>query len=475
MSVTAHSKTRSPLERVVAMLHDPRIERRCAAAMVLGELHDRSAVPALCEALRDDTPVLQTYLLDALDTLGARTQAAKHVLPLLDSPAPEVRARAAAMLASSGAQAAAALKRELAPEVPLVRRRAVVQVLAQQRSPAAIDALLETFADPALAELSLQALRAELDRIDDKERRALAERAEAYLQREKSAPQVAACALRLLGYLGDPASIKSLLAHATTKHVAEVRAAALAGLRRPLAHTGHKTIDREVCGKLLGYADDEDDKVAREALGTLTGLVLPEAATQRLLELASASRHADTRRFAIERVGQADVGAREASALIAELSSTDPTVRDAAGRSLAKLEAAAGPLAKALIAADTVEQVRRLAGILRAHAVKLAPAQTEVVAQRALDLLAQGDAMAEDLLEAFWHLDPALYARRLGERAAKLRKAKKTAEAWPLCKRIARAGGPIEDDTRWLIATVGILVCGKSARNKLRLCGLEDE
>ena len=450
----------STVKQIAKLLQDPRIERRCAAAMVLGELGDKAAVPALCESLADGTPLLQRYVLEALDQLGARSQAAKHIVPLLESGDTDVRARAAAMLAGSGERAANALGRELSPEVPLARRRAVVSVLAQQRSTAALDALLDTFGDPELAEFSLNALRGELDRMPDKERKLVTGRAEAMLDREKKAPAAAAHALRLLGYVGDPGSIRHLLAFAGGRHKPEVRAAALASLRRPLSHLDAKKRDKTALD-VIPFLDDEDATVAREALGTLQSIPLPDAAAKELLKLASSSRHAETRRFAVERVGQADVGAREAAELIAKLEAPDAAVRDAAARSLQRLEAAAVPLVKALVTADSADRVRRLAGILRAHSIKLSPALRESLAARAMDLLDDGDPLAEPMLEVLRAADPALYVEKLTTRAEKLRKQKKFAEAWALLRPMARSGLALDDDARYLAAVIGLKASGK--------------
>src|SRR5262249_53768046 len=167
------------IKKVCQLLQHPRIERRCAAAMVLGELGDKAAAPALIGALSDGDPLVQLYALEALDRLGAGAQAAKRILPLWESHDDQVRPRAAAMLAGSGARAAEALRRELHPDTPIARRRTAVHVLAQQRSAAALDALLGAFADEALAEHALNALRAEIDGLEAKERKLIADRAEA--------------------------------------------------------------------------------------------------------------------------------------------------------------------------------------------------------------------------------------------------------------------------------------------------------
>ncbi|HJZ83917.1 MAG TPA: HEAT repeat domain-containing protein [Polyangia bacterium] len=448
------------IKKVCQLLQHPRIERRCAAAMVLGELGDKAAAPALIGALSDGDPLVQLYALEALDRLGAGAQAAKQILPLLESHDDQVRTRAAAMLAGSGARAAEALRRELHPDTPIARRRTAVHVLAQQRSAAALDALLGAFADEALAEHALNALRAEIDGLEAKERKLIADRAEALLAQEKKHPRAAAYALRLLGYLGDPATVRSILAHAGGRHPPEVRAAALAALRRPLAHM-HNGKREDIASKLLSFLDDEDATVAREALDTLQGLPLPDAAAKELLKLASSSRHADTRRFAVERVGQAEVGAREAAELVAKLDAPDAAVRDAAARSLARVEAAAVPLVKALLAADSADRIRRLTGILRAHAIKLSPPLRATLAERALALADAADPLAEPMLEVLRAADPSLYAERLAARADKLRKAKRWHDAWSALRPLVRAGVPLDENTRYLIAVVGLKASGK--------------
>src|SRR5262249_9185688 len=159
-------------------------------------------------------------------------------------------------------------------------------------------------------------------------------------------------------------------AYISPKFKPSVRAAAIAALRRPLAQTDAKK-RAALAQMLIPFLDDEDPGVARETQATLQGVPLPDAVAPTLLQLASTSRHADTRRFAVERMGEADVGAREAAELIAKLDAPDAAVREAAARALARLPAAALPLVKALVAADSAEAVRRLGGILRAHPIKL--------------------------------------------------------------------------------------------------------
>src|SRR6185503_774388 len=94
----------------------------------------------------------------------------------------------------------------------------------------------------------------------------------------------------------------------------------------------------------------------------------------------------------------------------------DPSVRDAAARSLARLEAAATPLVKALCGSESPDQIRVLAAILRHHGGKIAPALREKLRERATELMTKNDPLAEPVLEALRQMDPKGYVELLAER-----------------------------------------------------------
>ena len=95
---------KSPVDRIVAMLADEAPERRLAAVIVLGELAPKGAavVDGLARVLEDDGPALQRHALDALTRIGVRKKGLPAVWPLLASRDAEVRAAAAAAVASVG-------------------------------------------------------------------------------------------------------------------------------------------------------------------------------------------------------------------------------------------------------------------------------------------------------------------------------------------------------------------------------------
>src|SRR5688572_7773131 len=98
------------IDRIVELLADAALEKRIAAAIVLGEVRAKGprVVEGLTKALASGIPPLERHALDALARVGAR-KAVKAILPLLASPDADVRAAAARAVASVG--------EEVVPEV----------------------------------------------------------------------------------------------------------------------------------------------------------------------------------------------------------------------------------------------------------------------------------------------------------------------------------------------------------------------
>lgn len=75
---------------------------RCRAARALRALADRSATPALCEALADRDGTVRGAALDALARIGRGRRAAAAIAPLVGDPSAEVRLRAVRALGRVG-------------------------------------------------------------------------------------------------------------------------------------------------------------------------------------------------------------------------------------------------------------------------------------------------------------------------------------------------------------------------------------
>jgi len=110
----------------------------------------------------------------------------------------------------------------------------------------------------------------------------------------------------------------------------------------------------EAVRAILPYADDPDPTLARAAVDTLRGLEMPAALNERLMALAE-GRHAEARKFAVEALGRSSgekATQKVIRNLVSHLKGDDPAARDAAERSLARMEGAAQVLVRELAGCD---------------------------------------------------------------------------------------------------------------------------
>jgi len=449
-------------KKILKMLEDERIERRCAAAMVLGELRvkDAEAIDALGRCLAEDNQLLQSYVLEAL--AGVRSsKVAKHVMPLLDHADAEIRGQAAALLADQGARAHAALVKELAT-APVARRRGIVNILRRNRDKDTVGRLVALLPDSEIGEYVLNALRGEIDHMTDKEVEVLHGQVSAVLKDKgwKSDPAGIARALRLLGYLRDPKLVKTILKYVGDKHPLPVRLAAVAALRRPLAAA--KSTD-EAVRALLELADDPDPTLARAAVDTLRSLKMPSGATAQLMKL-SEGRHAEARKFAVESLGRSG-SQKVVSSLIAHLQGDDPAAREAAIKSLSHMEGTAKPLLKLLKdGCDSPDLVGVVCRLLRRHEDELKPADRKSIAEMTVQCMEQGGPTTGALLELLAAVEPKSYAQVLLDRALAHKKAKRHEQAFALLNRLDDAR-LLDDEGRYAAVVTGL--CSLPSKKEL--------
>src|SRR5690348_10610018 len=94
------------VDRIVGLLGDTAIEKRIAAAIVLGELKPTASsraavVEGLMKTLESGIPLLQHHSLEALARIGAK-KALPQIFPLLVAREEDVRRSAARAVASVG-------------------------------------------------------------------------------------------------------------------------------------------------------------------------------------------------------------------------------------------------------------------------------------------------------------------------------------------------------------------------------------
>jgi len=442
------------VKRLVGLLKDGRLERRCAAAMVLGELGFRDApvLLALADSLKEDNRVLRLYILESLENLGA-AGVAERVLPLLDAVDEEVHRRAQGLLERQGNRVSSALARQLS-SAPLARRRAIVSILARNRTAESLSALLATLRDPDVAEHTVSSLRAEMDHAAERERAVVARKIVAATRKRplRGDAFALANALRLLGYVGDADTVPLIVGFLQGRQPIAVRVAAVAALRRPL--TTLKRSDA-VVQRLLELAGEPDAHVSRAAIDTLRGVELPDRMAGPLIRLCD-SQGAEARAFAAERLGtlESELAAKR---LVEVMLSGEPMARDAASRSLARLRSAVGPLLAALAKAEQPAAVRALATALAGHSSRVPPGQRRKVADRAVRFMDKdpSDPRGLALMDLLGALDPKLKASTLIDRAVRLKRSSRLAEAGSFLRLLARGDG-LSDEGRFLLGVVGL-------------------
>ncbi len=508
---------------VIELLDSDRVDLRAAAALVLAEVGkgDKGVITALTGRLGDADAGVRRIALEGLAELGASNIAAQLV-PLLHGDDETLAERAATLLAQQGAEAESTLRKEIRAG-SVGARRVMAQLLLRRGTQPAIDAVLDQLPDDEFGEQALQLVRAELDTGNERlanqvEKSATARASEAakelhkaWASAEKDAekaakeakkakpkksngangtnghavaapdplrdPEVATgvvqlgALLRLIGYLARPSTQSLLLKYADPGEPRPVRLAAIAGLRRLVAQSEARGTEK-VIEQLIDFADGDDLAISQAAIDTLRGARIPESLAKSFGALAK-SKNATAQKLAMERL-PAGGGASAVKALVEALGGGDPTVRDAAGRGLAKAPEAVLPLVRALLESTDEQVARRYAGAIRSHRGNVSKQAIDELVDRLRELSeksSKGKAPAEQILlervigELVADVAPAKHVELLFERAKRLRKAGKPVEAFgslkPLLRSRADLDAAIDDDQRFFLALLSLEVAGE--------------
>ena len=511
---------------IIDLLDSERVELRAAAATVLAAVgkRDKSVQTALTTRLGDADPTVRRIALDGLADMGAGG-IATQLVPLLRGDDEGLAERAAALLAQQGAEAEAALRKEVRAGA-VAARRVMAQLLLRRGTQPAIDAVLDQLSDDEFGEQALQLVRAELDTGNDKlanqvEKAAIGRASEAakdlhktWLAAQKAGEAAAKDAkrtakkskangsnghavvapdplrdpavargvaqlgalLRLIGYLARPSTQSLLLKYADADEPRPIRLAAIAGLRRIVAQSEARGTEK-VIETLIDYADGDDLAVAQSAVDTLRGARIPESLAKPFAALAK-SKNIAAQKLAMERL-PAGGGASAVKALVEALAGDDPTARDAAARGLAKAPEAVLPLVRGLLATRDEQVARRFTGVLRSHRGHVSHQAVDELVERVrelMDLQLKGKAAAEQIVlervlaELIADLAPQKHVELLFERAKRLRKAQKPVEAFgslkPLLRSRADLDAAIDDDQRFFLALLSLEAAGEGLMSR---------
>ncbi len=439
-----------PAKQIVRLMSpDQPADVRRAAVLVLGEVGGRDAeiAAALAERLDDDDAAVRLAVLKAVGKLKIDS-ALKKLLERIKEGGEEAElaAQAAARLGAKGTRAL----QELMPKVAPGLRRYIASALAGGGTASADTAAVEMLLapDPGVVEAAVRSFLMQIPSLTPAHKQTLADQLFALLEGEKTAAAEAA-AVRLLVALEDTRAAGVLWERVLPPHPPETRAAALQALGKWTPSPGKEQLRR-----LFACASDRDFRVAAPALMMLQPLPADGKTRDGWLALLRAPDKM-VRLVAIEKVGGQDT-TEIAGALLEQMNHPDRGLREAALKSLARLNHGRQALTSALLDADTTERAWSLAKAQTPFVKDYPASWRDPVLAKACDYLEADDRRADPLFFLLRELDPAGLRDRLEERALAQRKKKAYERALPFLRLLARDPA-----------------CAFSIRLELACCGLK--
>jgi HEAT repeats len=437
------------IDKVIALLKDESLEKRIAAAIVLGELRVKSpeATQALIGTLESEVPLLMQHALHALE----KTRPAKALAPVLAVLAkgtPEVRQAAKACLAAYGDDALAAVKKRIA-EAPPEERRMLDEVLALLGGKDAFSALLAsmTSQDAEVAKHAAVSMRSYIKEADAKQRRMYSSETEKFLTKAraiKGDAQHAAIlgAVKILGFLEDDRANDTLLGIISDKRSsAALRQEAFIALR--FCITG-KVADKKLVEALVRAADSDDRVLAQTALISLASLDVAPDAIGKLFGLI-AHPDAARARLVMEQIGKRK-DKEAGSVLLSAIEKLDRTRAEFAATCLAGNEAVVPELARALCESTSPDKAWIMRGVLRPMAKKVAPALRKQIRELALTRMKDTGRDWEALLDIAREADKEAVQTGLQGLFQKLDKGSKDDRALAVLRVIVKSDLATSDD-----------------------------
>jgi HEAT repeat protein len=428
----------SDIDKIVGLLSSDAVERRIAAAIVLGEIRAKgtAVIDALAETLESEIGPLQRHALEALARLGA-TRALPKILPLLTARDEDVRRAAVSAVVSAGEEVLPMLRARIGA-ASSDERRAIDAVLAGLGGKDAFEALLEGLAtsDAAAAKAAALAVRQRVKDADARQRRTYFGQVQKFLEKTAKrggASGAVAAGAKILGYLEDERAVP-LLVELTRRerHPANVRQEALIALRFLLDAKTDGDARGAVVGALVDAAQDADRSLAQTALHTLAGIPLSSEA-MRPIEKLVAHSDLERARFAIEMLGRQE-GPHAARVLVNVLATTTDKRRAELAASCLRVHEDGRPtgaavrddavpsLAKAILDSPDADRAWLLRGVLRPCAPRTPAPTRKLLLETALKRLTSGEGHWEALLATVRDADARAAVEALRALAQKLRK-----------------------------------------------------
>ena len=456
----------STIKRICGMLQSPDGMRRCAAAMVLGELapKETAVVTALGEALKDSNQLLTRYVLEALETIGSRA-VVPFVLPLLDATDIETKLRAASIIARAGGEMIGELRRQFEKANPQ-QKRLLIDILARMHSREAMQLILDVLFDPdfELVKEACQAVRRHIADTAPKDRLALHKQVVKFMtsSRVKKNDRVLTSCLLLTGNIGATDAHNVLLKFTTPKNLGYIRRNALIGLNGlQLAGNASTTVVKQVF-KYLSEADPQIVQLALDIIEKQPPVTALDNQWQKLLK----SKHPTVRAFAARKLAANDNPAGN-KLMMALLAHPDTQVSEIAAGALARHKKATKLLLDAIARERNSETAWRLAKILKPHSTTLDKAVVKKFSALAARDLEAGNSRYEALFYFLRNVDPAIVDNVLTATGLKFKKAKKWTKAVDCLKQLIHAEG-FDTEIRFELSVCNLKQSAKDIAPNLR-------
>lgn len=448
------------------MLQSPDGMRRCAAAMVLGELapKDAAVVKALGEALPNANQLLTRYVLEAFESIGGRG-VVPYVLPLLDSEDMETKMRAAAIIAGAGGAMVGELRKQFEKASPS-QKRVLIDILARIHDRDSLQLILDVLFDSdfELVKEACQAVRRHITDASPKVRLALHKQTVKFMTsaRVKKNDRVLTSCLLLVGYIGAPDAHNVLVKYTLPNNLGYIRRNALIGVNG-LQLTG--SASTAVVKQIFKYLTEADPQIVQLALDIIEKQPPVSSLGSQWTKLLK-SKHANVRTFAARKLAANDNPVSN-KLMMALLDHEDTQVSEIAAGALARHKKATKLLLDALARERKVETAWRLGKILKPHSATIDKLAIKKFAGLAARDLEAGNGRYEALFYFLRNIDPQIVDGVLNDVGLKFKKAKKWGKAVECFKQLLRSEG-FDRDQRFELAVVNLKQSAKDLAPHLR-------
>ncbi|HEB53249.1 MAG TPA: HEAT repeat domain-containing protein [bacterium] len=445
------------MKAIVGLLEGGRPELQVAAAQVLGELRpkDAAAVTALAGGI-DRSPVLGRFCLESLAKIGSAQALAAVAEAVVEHEV--LSDRAAQLLGEVGAPAHGVLAK-IYPQAIGEQRARILSVLVRELSKTSLTVFVEALLTPDLTDVAAGLLEAEREQFARQTAKASIGKAlrEGLAKRldDEAPPATAARILAMLAVVDARGAKALFLKHTAPEYAPAVRSAAFRALR------GSSLTANQVKA-MMAALEDADQKDVHDAIRDVL-LRVPELPTGLApsLKRMLTSRQPERRLFAVRMLRTAG-GTELAKTFVKLLSHDDERFRQAAAEGLAHNRQAVEPLLKLMQTTRNPDLAALCGDVLHRLSEHLTPKLQKATAEKAVKLLGSNARLGDMLLDLVLHAGGAKIAPFLIEKAVRLRRAHKPAEALHLLAKVA-ASEHGDDEAHYQIALTKLLAAADEA------------